>query len=91
MNDGGWFCLVIENNNGDLIGFAKGMPRSHPDHPDISGELNKIYLLRQYQRLGLGTRLVGYVAREFMKRNIHSVLLFGDAGNPFMEVTREEI
>src|SRR5438045_2415886 len=37
-----WFCFVIENANGELIGFAKGQPYAHPDLPDFAGELNKI-------------------------------------------------
>ena len=46
------------------------------------GELNKIYLLRQYHRLGLGRRLIGHVARRFLSRGMTSMLLFGDAKNP---------
>src|SRR5439155_12874761 len=25
-NDGGWFCFVVEDDNGELVGFAKGTP-----------------------------------------------------------------
>ncbi len=81
-SDGSWFCLVIENPRGELIGFAKGMRYAHPDQPDYSGELNKIYLLREYQRLGLGRRLVGHAARRFLAQGISAMLLFADAGNP---------
>jgi L-amino acid N-acyltransferase YncA len=80
--DGSWFCFVIENSKGQLIGFAKGKTYSHSDLPDFSGELNKIYLLREYQRLGLGRRLIGYVARKFLSRGIHNMTLFGIAENP---------
>ena len=81
-NDSIWFCLVIENNNKQLIGFAKGMKYDHSDLPGYSGELNKIYLLREYQRLGLGRRLIGHVARHFLSLGIHSMVLFGTAQNP---------
>ena len=80
--DGNWFCFVIEAPNGDLIGFAKGQPYSHGDHPDFAGELNKIYVLREYHRRGLGSRLVGRIARRFLDHGISSMLLFGDARNP---------
>src|SRR5436190_3532833 len=80
--DGSWFCFVIEGQNGALVGFAKGKPYDHHDLPDFSGELNKIYLLRQYHRQGLGRRLVGHVARRFLRQGIASMLLFGDARNP---------
>lgn len=82
MTDGSWFCFVIENQRGELVGFAKGMRYNHPDQPDYAGELNKIYLLAEYQRLGLGRRLVGHVARRFLVQGISTMLLFGDAGNP---------
>ena len=35
--DGSWFCVVIEDPNGELIGFAKGQPYSHHDHPEFTG------------------------------------------------------
>ena len=80
--DGSWFCLVIENSKGELIGFAKGKTYSHSDLPEFSGELNKIYILREYQRLGLGRRLISNVARQFLSMGIHNMVLFGVAENP---------
>ncbi len=81
--DGGnWFCFVIENNKRQLIGFAKGKTYSHNDLPEFSGELNKIYILRKYQRLGLGRRLIGFVARKFLSMGINKMVLFGVAENP---------
>lgn len=80
--DNNWFCLVIENEENRLIGFAKGQTYSHPDQPDYQGELNKIYILKEYQKRGLGQALILKVAEEFMSRGISSMLLFGDAKNP---------
>ena len=70
---------MVERPDGRLVGFAKGR---RSDHPDFAGELNKIYLLRGYQRVGLGRRLVGHVARRFLSRGIESMWLSGDARNP---------
>ena len=81
-NDGSWFCFVIDNSKGQLVGFAKGKKYSHSDLPDFSGELNKIYILREYQRLGLGKRLLGHVARKFLSMGIKNMVLFGVAENP---------
>jgi ribosomal protein S18 acetylase RimI-like enzyme len=75
--DGSWFCIVIESGAGDLIGFAKGV-RTGPE----SGDLNKIYLLSEYQRMGLGRRLVGHVVRRFIAQGITTMTLSADAGNP---------
>jgi len=80
--DDSWFCFVIEKKGEGLIGFAKGQSYNHIDHAEFSGELNKIYLLRKYHKLGLGRQLVCKVANEFIKRGINSMLLFGDANNP---------
>jgi len=75
-----WFCVVIAGPDGQLVGFAKGVP--HQDVPGYTGELNKIYILRQYHRLGLGRRLLGETSRRFLANGISSMLLFGDAQNP---------
>ncbi|MCD2422757.1 GNAT family N-acetyltransferase [Niabella pedocola] len=80
--EGNWFCLVMETASGGLIGFAKGQAYQEAAHSEFAGELNKIYLLREYQGRGLGKRLIGCVARAFIQRNIRSMLLFGDADLP---------
>ncbi len=79
--DGNWFGIVIENESGELIGFAKGTLHDG-GIPGFEGELNKIYLLRRYHRRGLGRALLCEVANRFLKRGISSMLLFGDAHNP---------
>jgi GNAT superfamily N-acetyltransferase len=77
--DGSWFCYVLQRPDGELVGFAKGR---RSDNPSYGGELNKIYLLAEYQRLGLGRRLVAQVARRFLDEGVHSMWLSGDARNP---------
>lgn len=93
IKDGSWFCFVVQNHEGRLIGFAKGVRYSHADLPDFGGELSKIYLLLEYQRLGLGRLLVGHVARRFLDMGINSMVLFGTPQNPsnrFHEALRGE-
>jgi L-amino acid N-acyltransferase YncA len=82
VTDGSWFCYVVENKNKELVGFAKGQTYNHPDLPEFSGELNKIYLLRKYQRIGLGRKLLGHVARRFLLQGITNMVLFGTPENP---------
>lgn len=82
VKDDNWFCLVVENSKKQLIGFVKGVDYAHEALPDYSGELNKIYLLANYQRLGLGRKLICQTARRFLSKGISSMLLFGDATNP---------
>jgi ribosomal protein S18 acetylase RimI-like enzyme len=80
-NDGNSFCFVVENDNHELAGFAKGIPH-HGEVPGFAGELNKIYVLRRFHRQGIGRLLLCHVARRFIERGVHSMLLFGDAANP---------
>ena len=80
--DGSWFCFVVENRDGQLVGFAKGKTYASDEQPGYSGKLDKIYLLRDYQRLGLGRRLVGHVARRFLDQGISTMVLFGTPQNP---------
>ena len=82
VTDGNWFCFVVENRRGELVGFAKGRSYASSDLPDYSGELSKIYLLRDYQRLGFGRRLVGHVVRRFVSQGINTMVLFGVPQNP---------
>ena len=82
LTDESWFCFVVENRNGELVGFAKGKTYSHSDLPGFSGELNKIYLIRNYQRIGLGKQLFLQVVRKFLSKGISNMVLFGVAENP---------
>ena len=79
IKDGSWFCFVVEDGDGQIVGFAVGRPS---DHPDFAGELNKIYLLQEYQRQGLGSSLVGHVVRRFLSQGITSMWVYADGRNP---------
>jgi len=73
------FCLLLEGEGG-LVGFASG--ERHRDEPhDYGGELNKIYVLRDYQGRGLGRHLLCASANRFLACGIRSMLLFGDAAS----------
>lgn len=77
--DGSWFCFVVARPDDELVGFAIGEPYARDGY---GGRLNKLYLLRQYHRLGLGRMLVGHVVRRFLDRGVTSMLLFSEADNP---------
>ena len=77
--DDAWCCFVVERADGALVGLAQA---NRSDNPAFAGELRRIYLLRDYQRLGLGRRLVARVARRLLERGIESMWLWGDARNP---------
>jgi len=73
--------LSVPAARGELVAFAKGTLHDG-GVPGFAGELNKIYVLRQYHRQGIGRRLVAHVARRFLDQGVGSMLLFGDARSP---------
>ena len=74
--DGSWFCYVAESAKGELVGFAKGVRMKND-----GGDLNKIYLLWDYHRLGLGRRMLGHVTRQFMAMGITTMYVHAEADN----------
>jgi hypothetical protein len=54
--------------NGELVGIAWGRPYDNSALPDFAGELNKIYVLREHHRRGVGRRRPGHVARRFLSQ-----------------------
>jgi GNAT superfamily N-acetyltransferase len=74
-----WFCYVVARPDGALIGFTKGAFR--PEH-EIPGELNKLFLAREYQRMGLGRRLVGQVVQRFLRAGVSAMAAYVDPRNP---------
>lgn len=75
------FCFVIEDERGELVGFAKGVPHGG-GVPGYAGELNKIYLRKRAQGKGLGRQLLLAVANRFREQGVNSMVLFGDAQSP---------
>jgi len=75
--DGSWFCHVVENAKGELVGFAKGVRMR-----DGNGDLNKIYLLSEYQRLGLGRRMLAAVTDRFLAMGVTRMFVNAEADNP---------
>ena len=81
-NDGSWFCIVIANKNNELVGFAKGKINKDKNSSQLHGDLNKIYLLNDYQRLGLGKKLFGLAVQRFLSKGVNDMTLFGVPQNP---------
>ena len=64
------------------MGFAKGKFNKDEHTSQLHGDLNKIYLLRDYQRLGLGKKLFTVVVQRFLSRGVNDMSLFGVPQNP---------
>jgi len=73
------FVLVLETAAKQLVGFIWCHPME--DHPKWAARLNKIYLLREYQRRGLGKRMVAAAVDRLLEHGLTSMALFTEADN----------
>src|SRR5215471_3284597 len=73
------FVLVLETPAKQLVGFIWCHPTT--DNPKWAARLNKIYLLREYQRRGLGTRLVSAAVDRLLTHGLTSMALFTEPDN----------
>ena len=80
--DNSWFCFVVEDDTGELVGFAEGDASWMAACLALPGELNQIYALQRIHRQGVGRLLLPSVAHRFLGQGVGSMLLFGEATNP---------
>lgn len=73
---------VAEDMDGDIIGFSTGGRERTGKYPGFSGELYAIYILEEYQRQGIGKKLLKQVLEELERANHHSVLVWVLEHNP---------
>jgi ribosomal protein S18 acetylase RimI-like enzyme len=73
------FVLVLETGAKHLVGFIWCHPKK--DNPKWMARLNKIYLLREYQRRGLGKRLVAAAVDRLVANGLTSMALFTETDN----------
>lgn len=66
---------VAETEAGKIVGFANAGEERTGDYPDYNGELYAIYILKAYQKQGLGKLLLRPVIEELIQRNISSMIV----------------
>lgn len=71
----GMHCFVAETQNAEIVGFAHSGPERE-GNGTYRGEIYSIYLLQDYQRQGLGRRLLLSVAEGLLDDGIDSMLLW---------------
>lgn len=69
------FVYVAENKSGKIVGFAAG-GRERMGKYMYQGELFAIYILEDYQRQGIGRKLVGCVAEKLADLDLNSLLVW---------------
>lgn len=75
------FIYVAEDEAGQIVGFADGGAERDKD-PIYKGELYAIYILKAYQRQGIGRRLNLSVVEKLFQAGFHSILVWVLADNP---------
>jgi L-amino acid N-acyltransferase YncA len=66
--------FVVENNEGEIIGFADCGKRES-NNIDHSGDLTSIYLLEEYQGMGIGKQLMKQLFIQFEKLGFNRVFV----------------
>jgi ribosomal protein S18 acetylase RimI-like enzyme len=73
------FVLVLQTAGKQLVGFIWCHPTT--DNQKWAARLNKIYLLREYQRRGLGKRMVAVAVDRLLEQGLTSMALFTEVDN----------
>lgn len=66
--------FVAENESGEIVGFVSGGKKKNPDN-EYEGELGGIYLLKEYQRQGIGRKLVEIFVQSLINEGVESMSL----------------
>jgi GNAT superfamily N-acetyltransferase len=74
--------FVAATPAGEIVAFALGCPNRESD-PDFTGELGAIYVLKAHQGHGIGTALVGEVARFLASTENTSMIAWVLEQNPY--------
>ena len=75
------FIYVAEDERGEVIGFASGGPERDGD-PLYQGEMYAVYLLKRFQRQGIGRQLSLAVAQRLLQAGYDSMVVWVLAENP---------
>jgi len=67
--------FVAETEHGTIVGFAGGGQQNNQDHP-YDSEIYVIYILPEFQRQGLGQRLMSAAAKKLRDLGYRSLMLW---------------
>jgi GNAT superfamily N-acetyltransferase len=72
--------VFVAEKDGDVIGFAAGNMLKESRY-DLDAELSAVYLRREFQRAGVGRRLIATVASAQREHGAHGLIAWVIAGN----------
>lgn len=68
-------AYVVENQDKQVVGFCNIGKGNVAGYPNYEGELYAFYILKNYQRLGIGRQLFNQVVEDFKDKGIHSFII----------------
>ncbi|MBM7622428.1 L-amino acid N-acyltransferase YncA [Bacillus tianshenii] len=74
-------CLFVAEVEGDIVGFASAGPERTKKYK-VDGELYAIYILKDFQKRGIGKALYSKVRECLIKNGYKSMLVWVLADNP---------
>jgi GNAT superfamily N-acetyltransferase len=72
--------VFVAENDGVVVGFAAGNMLAEPRY-ELDAELSAAYVRREFQRAGIGRRLVAAVAGAQREHGAHGLIVWVIAGN----------
>lgn len=67
---------VAEDNEGRIVGFSIGGKERSGNYPKCKGEVYAIYILKEYQRKGLGRLLMKPIVEDLLEQNITTMAVY---------------
>ncbi|WP_409254236.1 N-acetyltransferase family protein [Bacillus sp. SCS-153A] len=74
--------VYVAEEKGTIVGFSSGGSERTGNYPEFQGELYAIYILKDYQRKGLGKLLLQPVVNDLIQKNILSMIVVVLEDNP---------
>jgi GNAT superfamily N-acetyltransferase len=78
--EGSTASVLVATLDGEVIGFAAGNPLKEPKH-GADAEITAVYLRREYQRAGIGRRLLAAVVEAQQRLGATAMIVWVIAGN----------
>jgi ribosomal protein S18 acetylase RimI-like enzyme len=76
----GAVSIHVADRDGEVVGFAAGNMLKEPRH-ELDAELTAVYLRREFQRAGIGRRLVCAVVQALRTQGARGLIVWVIAGN----------
>ena len=76
------FVYVAVNDAGQIVGYIAGGPEREGNRL-FEGEFYSIYILKEFQRQGIGRSLIAAASKKLLQSGLKSVMLWTLAVNPY--------